>query len=154
MADKPALEHRDYTKHIPVQLPKTTLSHIIQNLFYFGLGAIAGATGATAVYPIDLVKTRMQNQRNNASGGRLYASSLDCFKKTIAGEGFFGLYKGIGPQLVGVAPEKAIKLVVNQLVRQLFERITNTNQIALPLEIIAGGCAGASQVIFTNPLES
>jgi len=30
------------------------------------LGSIAGAAGATAVYPIDLVKTRMQNQRTGS----------------------------------------------------------------------------------------
>ena len=32
------------------------------------MGSIAGATGATAVYPIDLVKTRMQNQRTGSYG--------------------------------------------------------------------------------------
>lgn len=29
-------------------------------------GAVAGATGAATVYPIDLVKTRMQNQRSTS----------------------------------------------------------------------------------------
>ena len=37
-------------------------------IFRFTLGSIAGATGATAVYPIDLVKTRMQNQRTGSYG--------------------------------------------------------------------------------------
>ncbi|TPP64513.1 Calcium-binding mitochondrial carrier protein Aralar1 [Fasciola gigantica] len=62
-----------------------------------------------------------------------------------------GLYHGLGPQLVGVAPEKAIKLTVNDLVRDHF---TSTDgNIHLTAEILAGGCAGASQVVFTNPLE-
>lgn len=40
------------------------------------------AIGATAVYPIDLVKTRMQNQRTGSFIGELmYRSSWDCFKK-------------------------------------------------------------------------
>jgi solute carrier family 25 aspartate/glutamate transporter 12/13 len=34
------------------------------------LGAVAGAIGAFAVYPIDLVKTRMQNQRISTDGTR------------------------------------------------------------------------------------
>lgn len=130
---------------------KTPLTHVLDTIFFFGLGAFSGATGATAVYPIDLVKTRMQNQRNTAS--RLYDSSYDCFKKVIKTEGVKGLYKGIGPQLVGVAPEKAIKLVVNQLARQLFQKMSGNDQLALPFEALAGGCAGASQVVFTNPLE-
>jgi len=130
---------------------KSPFAHFLETIFFFGLGAFAGATGATAVYPIDLVKTRMQNQRNNSI--RLYNSSFDCFKKVISTEGFLGLYRGLGPQLIGVAPEKAIKLVVNQIARQIFQTILKKDQLPLSLEFIAGGCAGASQVIFTNPLE-
>jgi hypothetical protein len=71
--------------------------------------------GATAVYPIDLVKTRMQNQRTGSFIGELmYRNSFDCCKKVIRHEGFFGLYRGLVPQLMGVAPEKAIKLTVSE----------------------------------------
>lgn len=71
------------------------------------------AVGATAVYPIDLVKTRMQNQRTGSFIGELmYRNSFDCFKKVVRHEGVFGLYRGLVPQLMGVAPEKAIKLTV------------------------------------------
>lgn len=54
------------------------------------------AVGATAVYPIDLVKTRMQNQRSTGSfvGELMYKNSFDCFKKVLRYEGFFGLYRG------------------------------------------------------------
>lgn len=75
---------------------------------------LISATGATAVYPIDLVKTRMQNQRSGPMVGELmYKNSWDCFKKVIRHEGVLGLYRGLGPQLVGVCPEKAIKLTVH-----------------------------------------
>lgn len=44
------------------------------------------AVGATAVYPIDLVKTRMQNQRAGSFVGEIaYRNSLDCFKKVNYG---------------------------------------------------------------------
>jgi Mitochondrial carrier protein len=43
----------------------------------------------------------------------LYKNSLDCFRQTFRNEGFKGLYRGLLPQLVGVAPEKAIKLTVS-----------------------------------------
>lgn len=40
------------------------------------------AVGATAVYPIDLVKTRMQNQRTGSLVGELmYRNSFDCLQK-------------------------------------------------------------------------
>jgi len=111
----------------------------------------AGAIGAATVYPIDLVKTRMQNQRFTKESERLYKNSWDCFIKVVKGEGPRGLYRGIVPQLIGVAPEKAIKLTVNDLLRKLFRQ--PGGEVYFPLEVLAGGCAGASQVIFTNPIE-
>ncbi|VDP21940.1 unnamed protein product, partial [Echinostoma caproni] len=125
---------------------RTPILSVLEQCYRFSLGSIAGAFGATAVYPIDLVKTRMQNQRTgSAIGELLYKNSWDCFKKVIRFEGFFGLYRGLGPQLVGVAPEKAIKLTMNDLVRDQFT--SSDGSIALPAEILAGGCAGASQVV-------
>lgn len=125
---------------------------VLTSVHHFGLGSIAGAFGAFMVYPIDLVKTRMQNQRSARVGQMLYKNSIDCFQKVLKNEGFKGLYSGIIPQLLGVAPEKAIKLTVNDLVRGHFTDSKSGN-IKLYHEILAGGSAGACQVIFTNPLE-
>uniref|UniRef100_A0A7M4F6B0 Solute carrier family 25 member 12 n=1 Tax=Crocodylus porosus TaxID=8502 RepID=A0A7M4F6B0_CROPO len=113
---------------------------IAESAYRFTLGSIAGAVGATAVYPIDLVKTRMQNQRTSGSvvGELMYKNSFDCFKKVLRYEGFFGLYRGLLPQLIGVAPEKAIKLTVNDFVRDKFTR--RDGSIALLPEILAGSC--------------
>jgi solute carrier family 25 (mitochondrial aspartate/glutamate transporter), member 12/13 len=125
---------------------KQLLYALLESAHHFGLGAIAGAFGAFMVYPIDLVKTRMQNQRSTRPGERLYLNSIDCFKKVVRNEGFRGLYSGVLPQLVGVAPEKAIKLTVNDLVRGRFTD-KQTGKIALMAEILAGGSAGACQVV-------
>ena len=115
------------------------------------LGSVAGAIGAFVVYPIDLVKTRMQNQRAKLLEERLYRNSWACARKVWRSEGALGFYRGLLPQLVGVAPEKAIKLTVNDLVRRFFQR--EEAGLTYWREAVAGGCAGASQVIFTNPLE-
>ncbi|OLL26796.1 Calcium-binding mitochondrial carrier protein Aralar1, partial [Neolecta irregularis DAH-3] len=127
------------------------LHDVAQSLYHFTLGAFAGAFGATIVYPIDLIKTRMQNQRSKVVGELLYKNSIDCAKKVITNEGVKGLYSGLLPQLVGVAPEKAIKLTVNDLIRNKAKG--KDGRIALPFEILAGATAGGCQVIFTNPLE-
>uniref|UniRef100_A0A2A6BZC3 HLH domain-containing protein n=1 Tax=Pristionchus pacificus TaxID=54126 RepID=A0A2A6BZC3_PRIPA len=124
---------------------------VLESAYRFALGSIAGACGATAVYPIDLVKTRMQNQRGGSFVGEvMYKNSLDCFRKVVKFEGLLGLYRGLLPQIVGVAPEKAIKLTMNDFMRDKF---TQGGHIPLYGEIIAGACGGASQVVFTNPLE-
>lgn len=134
--------------------PLTKKQQFFDKLFLFTAktlyGGIAGAVGATAVYPIDLVKTRMQNQRE---GQRLYASSRDCFQQIWKKEGPRGLYRGLVPQLIGVTPEKAIKLVVNDFLRDIFGQSDDTEHLNIALEILAGCGAGASQVIFTNPIE-
>ncbi|GAA6000422.1 citrin [Rhodotorula paludigena] len=130
----------------------TAMHEVGKSAYYFGLGGIAGALGATAVYPIDLTKTRMQNQRSKVVGEVLYKNSLDCVKKVYKNEGFTGFYRGLPPQLIGVAPEKAIKLTVNDLVRE-YATDKETGRIKLPWELAAGGLAGGCQVIFTNPLE-
>jgi len=121
------------------------LSSLFESTYNFVLGSAAGAFGAFMVYPIDLVKTRMQNQRGASPGQRLYNNSVDCFRKVIRNEGFLGLYSGVLPQLVGVAPEKAIKLTVNDLVRNHFTN--KQGQIWWGHEIFAGGMAGGCQVV-------
>uniref|UniRef100_A0A669E117 Solute carrier family 25 member 13 n=1 Tax=Oreochromis niloticus TaxID=8128 RepID=A0A669E117_ORENI len=132
---------------LPYNLAEVQRQHLNKRVL------LSAAVGATAVYPIDLVKTRMQNQRSSGSlvGELMYKNSFDCFKKVVRYEGFFGLYRGLVPQLLGVAPEKAIKLTVNDFVRGKTRQKDGT--VPLAAEILAGGCAGGSQVIFTNPLE-
>ena len=85
-----------------------------------------------------------------------YKNSVDCFLKLIKTEGFVGMYRGLLPQLLGVAPEKAIKLTINDMLRKAFtvqDSVTGESKISLPLEVLSGGCAGACQVLVTNPLE-
>ena len=125
---------------------KRYLHNVLESAHHFALGSIAGAFGAFVVYPIDLVKTRMQNQRSARVGQVLYKNSIDCARKVIQNEGFKGLYSGVLPQLIGVAPEKAIKLTVNDLIRGHFSE-KDTGKIAVPYEILAGGSAGACQVV-------
>jgi solute carrier family 25 aspartate/glutamate transporter 12/13 len=129
------------------------LHQVLESAHHFALGSLAGAFGAFMVYPIDLVKTRMQNQRSPKFGSPkvgsvLYKNSWDCAKKVVKNEGFKGLYSGVLPQLVGVAPEKAIKLTVNDLVRGHFS--TKDGQIKVPYELLAGGSAGACQVVSSH----
>ncbi|KIK87034.1 hypothetical protein PAXRUDRAFT_152448 [Paxillus rubicundulus Ve08.2h10] len=126
------------------------LQTFLHSAYNFVQGGIAGASGATIVYPIDM--GNMQNQRSTVVGQMLYKNSIDCAQKIFRNEGFLGFYRGLGPQLIGVAPEKAIKLTVNDIVRGR-AMDPETGRITLGWELIAGGTAGGCQVVFTNPLE-
>ena len=128
------------------------LHGLLESAHHFALGSIAGAFGAFMVYPIDLVKTRMQNQRGARVGQVLYTNSIDCARKVFKNEGIRGFYSGVVPQLIGVAPEKAIKLTVNDLVRGAFQE-KSSGKIWWPYEILAGGSAGACQVVSSITLQ-
>lgn len=78
-------------------------------------GGVAGLVGVACVFPIDLAKTRLQNQH----GKGIYKGMTDCLMKTARAEGFLGMYRGAAVNLTLVTPEKAIKLAANDLFRQL-----------------------------------
>ncbi|KAG5437491.1 hypothetical protein PCANB_000919 [Pneumocystis canis] len=130
---------------------KKIFPNLLESVYHFLLGAIAGASGAIVVYPIDLVKTRVQNVRTKVVEQMLYRNGFDCVRKVVKNEGILGLYTGLSPQLIGVVPEKAIKLTINDLVRNLAK--DSNGNIKFHWEILAGASAGGCQVVFTNPLE-
>merc|ERR1712165_301104 len=67
-------------------------------------GGIAGIIGVTCVFPLDLVKTRLQNQQVAADGSKMYSGMADCFRKTYRAEGYFGMYRGSGVNILLITP--------------------------------------------------
>ncbi|KAK1901874.1 Mitochondrial glutamate carrier 1 [Dissostichus eleginoides] len=111
-------------------------------------GGIAGIVGVTCVFPIDLAKTRLQNQR---PGQQVYKSMMDCLVKTVRSEGFCGMYRGAAVNLTLVTPEKAIKLAANDFFRQHLSK--NGKGLTVFKEMLAGCGAGMCQVVVTTPME-
>ncbi|XP_073987298.1 mitochondrial glutamate carrier 1-like [Rhodnius prolixus] len=114
-------------------------------------GGIAGIIGVSVVFPLDLVKTRLQNQPIGPSGERMYTSMFDCFKKTYKAEGYFGMYRGSAVNILLITPEKAIKLAANDFFRHHLS--PGPGQLPIEREMAAGGLAGFCQIIVTTPME-
>lgn len=114
-------------------------------------GGIAGIIGVTCVFPLDLVKTRLQNQQIGPNGERMYSSMVDAFRKIYKAEGYFGMYRGSGVNILLITPEKAIKLAANDFFRYHLQ----TKEKTLPMfrQMMAGGMAGFCQIIITTPME-
>jgi len=76
-------------------------------LFLAGNIASGGAAGATSllfVYSLDYARTRLANDNKSAKKGgeRQFNGLIDVYKKTLASDGFAGLYRGFVPSVVGI----------------------------------------------------
>ncbi|KAI0876392.1 mitochondrial carrier domain-containing protein [Hypoxylon argillaceum] len=75
------------------------------------MGASSGAFGASVVYPLNVLRTRLQTQGTSMHPAR-YTGIWDVAHKTVKNEGFRGLYKGLMPNLLKVAPALSITWMV------------------------------------------
>ncbi|TDG43969.1 hypothetical protein AWZ03_009604 [Drosophila navojoa] len=90
---------------------------------------IASLGSAVASTPIDVIRTRLMNQRHVTmlSGGiataaaptpKLYNGSLDCAVQTIRNEGLFALYKGFIPTWVRMGPWNIIFFITYEQLKK------------------------------------
>ncbi|CAA6668116.1 unnamed protein product [Spirodela intermedia] len=98
-------------------------TYILENsepgpLVQLGCGTISGALGATCVYPLQVIRTRMQAQPTNAEAA--YTGMGDVFWRTYRKEGFRGFYKGIFPNLLKVVPAASITYLVYESMKKNF----------------------------------
>ncbi|GAB7338734.1 hypothetical protein MBLNU457_5448t1 [Dothideomycetes sp. NU457] len=89
-----------------------TAEEALPNSFTLALmGGFSGAFGATVVYPINLLRTRLQCQ-GTVAHPRTYNGIADVTRQTLKGEGVRGLFKGLTPNLLKVIPAVSITYVV------------------------------------------
>ncbi|KAK6435533.1 hypothetical protein LTR95_008276 [Oleoguttula sp. CCFEE 5521] len=75
------------------------------------MGGCSGALGASVVYPVNLLRTRLQSQ-GTALHPPTYTGIMDVTRRTIANEGWRGLFKGLTPNLLKVVPAVSITYVM------------------------------------------
>lgn len=85
-------------------------------LVQLGCGTISGALGATCVYPLQVIRTRLQAQRFNSDTA--YKGMSDVFRRTLQNEGLRGFYKGIFPNLLKVVPSASITYLVYEKMKK------------------------------------
>jgi solute carrier family 25 (mitochondrial phosphate transporter), member 23/24/25/41 len=70
-------------------------------LALLAFGSISGSVGATSVYPLNLVRTRLQASGSSGHPQR-YTGVWDVATKTYQREGWRGFYRGLFPTLAKV----------------------------------------------------
>ena len=70
-------------------------------LALLAFGSVSGSVGATSVYPLNLVRTRLQASGSSGHPER-YTGIFDVVHKTYARDGWRGFYRGLFPTLAKV----------------------------------------------------
>ncbi|KAL1635427.1 ADP/ATP carrier protein [Diplodia intermedia] len=128
--------------------------------------AVAGSAGAVVanalVYPLDIVKTRLQVQvkqtksadsASNPADGQHYTSTWDAITKIVNDDGLAGLYNGMPGSLLGVASTNFAYFYWYTVVRTLYlssQKVPKTPGTAVELGL--GAIAGAVAQMFTIPV--
>ncbi|KAL2091577.1 hypothetical protein ACEWY4_013840 [Coilia grayii] len=80
---------------------------------------LSGLAVTITMTPFDVISTRLYNQPvDEFRKGQLYTGVVDCMLKVSQSEGLLGLYKGIGPVFLRLAPHTVLSMLLWDLMRQ------------------------------------
>lgn len=91
----------DFCKHYLKEKLGDTMSNHFVSSFIASLGSAVAST------PLDVIRTRLMNQRkllSAESSVRIYSGGLDCMIQTVKYEGVMALYKGFVPTWLRMGP--------------------------------------------------
>ncbi|KAF9005394.1 mitochondrial NAD transporter [Cyathus striatus] len=135
-------------------------------------GAGGGLVASVVTCPLDVVKTKLQAQRT-VQGQRGYQGMYGTVTSILTNDGFRGLYRGLGPTILGYLPTWAIYFAVYDGIKSAFGEpptgVTVSPKRIYPapqakgyqpvmrehpwsLHILSAMTAGATSTICTNPL--
>jgi solute carrier family 25 protein 16 len=124
-------------------------------------GSAAGGTAVLCTYPLDLARTKLAYQvsdtRQSLRGGAngfyrqpTYSGIKEVLAMAYKEGGPRGLYRGIGPTLIGILPYAGLKFYIyEELKRHVPEEHQNSVRMHLP----CGALAGLFGQTITYPLD-
>ena len=85
-------------------------------------GGVAGAAAQAAIYPLEIVKTRMALSSSVEHPRAAPTTISGTFRSVLAESGARGLFRGLAPSLVGIVPYAGIDLMANSSLRDYVAR--------------------------------
>lgn len=133
------------------------------------LFSVGGMTAATLTAPLDVLKTRLQSDLYQAqiraarvgheqARGPLRAAyhhlteTLQILNAVQRTEGTRALFKGLGPNLIGIVPARSINFYVYGNGKRLLAEYWNKGEEAAWVHMVAGAAAGVTTSTVTNPI--
>jgi len=116
-------------------------------------GCISGAIEATAVWPMEYIKTQLQLQEKLPGKEVKFNGMFRGLVYTVRTTGFFSLYRGLSPTLLGSIPKAGIRFGV---VDALVDKFGGKKGESSPLKnLLAGMGAGVAEAILAvTPIET
>lgn len=140
-----------YSKKLCILFGDEHIKH--QTMINFLSGSMAGCSAMLLAYPFDVIRTRLISQ----SEPKIYLSVTDAFKRIYKKQGVRGLFLGLTPTLVQIAPFVGSQFAFYHICNNLWDKFdpkTNSNQIRfLEKTFISGAIAGVLAKIFVYPLD-
>lgn len=122
-----------------------------ENLKHSIAGAGAGIVSSIVTCPLDVAKTRLQNQGKALPGETPYRGTIGTLNRIWLEEGKRGLYRGLGPTILGYLPTWAIYFTTYDYCKSRWSNKLDHEKEWL-LHIVSAMTAGAASTILTNPL--
>ncbi|MCJ1355106.1 MAG: hypothetical protein MMC33_005097 [Icmadophila ericetorum] len=139
----------------PLSMLETVLMRLPEGYVVPISGALAGGASGLVSCPLDVIKTKLQAQGGfRAKGGLSVTTSayhgVSGTARTIwAEEGLRGMYRGLGPMLLGYIPTWAVYLTVyNKAQTYLNTKTENTFLANMGASLAGGSCS----TMVTNPI--
>ncbi|KAL0098220.1 mitochondrial carrier domain-containing protein [Phycomyces blakesleeanus] len=129
-----------------------SVSQTHENSKHAVAGALAGLASAFITCPLDVVKTRLQNQGKAQPGQVVYRGTLGTLSKMWKDEGIRGLYRGLGPTIFGYLPTWAIYFTVYDYCKNSWASGNGQHDKDWVVHITSAMTAGAASTTLTNPL--
>lgn len=117
-----------------------------------GAGCIAGGIEATAVWPMEFIKTQLQL---GAKGGSPlpYNGMVSGLRYTVQTTGFLSLYRGLAPTVMGSIPKAGVRFGLNSVIKDNLR--DKDGKLTIGKNFIAGLGAGVSEaLIIVAPVET
>jgi len=116
-------------------------------------GCIAGGVEATAVWPMEYIKTQLQLQSKTKGAKLPYTGMISGLTYTVRTTGVISLYRGLAPTLLGSIPKAGIRFGLNSVIKDMLR--DEKGNLTVAKNFVAGLGAGVSEaIIIVAPVET